>query len=125
LSIKQNVQDILIPSEEDSLEMHPLDFEEFLWAMGDEATMPLLRECFDNTMPVGDAVHRRTMDIYRQYLLVGGMPQAVLAYLGQRNFEAADKEKRRIPGCWLPMHSMTMNTWITSYTARFYLTNFT
>ena len=96
LSIKQNVKDILIPSEEDRLEMHPLDFEEFLWAMNDEITVPFLRECFEKIVPVGDAVHRRTMDGYRQYLLVGGMPQAVLAYLDQHDFSVADKEKKRI-----------------------------
>jgi hypothetical protein len=96
LSIKQNVKDILIPSEEDRLEMHPLDFEEYLWAMGDEAITPFLQDCFNRTVPVGSAVHRRTMEAYRQYLLVGGMPQAVLAYLDNRDFGTADKEKKRI-----------------------------
>ena len=96
LSIKQNVRDILIPSEEESLEMFPLDFEEFLWAMDDEVTSPFLRGCFYNTAPVGAAVHRKAMDLYRQYLLVGGMPQAVLAYLDRRDFEAVEKEKKRI-----------------------------
>ncbi|MCL2110657.1 MAG: DUF4143 domain-containing protein [Clostridiales bacterium] len=96
LSIKQNVKDILIPSEEDSIEMHPLDFEEFLWAMDDEVTVPFIRECFDKTVPVGAAVHQRTMDKFRQYLLVGGMPQAVLAYLDGCDFEVADREKSRI-----------------------------
>ena len=96
LSIKQNVKDILIPSEEDSVEVHPLDFEEFLWAMGDDTMAPFLRDCFHKTAPVGTAVHRKAMDLYRQYLLIGGMPQAVLAYLDHRDFEAADKEKKRI-----------------------------
>ena len=96
LSIKQNVKDILIPSEEDCLEMHPLDFEEFLWAMSDEITAPYLLDCFENTSPVGAAIHRRSMDAYRQYLLIGGMPQAVLAYFDQRDFSASDKEKKRI-----------------------------
>jgi len=96
LSIKQNVKDILIPSEEDCLEMFPLDFEEFLWAMSDEITGPFLRDCFNKTAPVGAAVHRRAMDIYRQYLLIGGMPQAVLEYLDHRDFSIADKEKKRI-----------------------------
>ena len=96
LSIKQNVKDILIPSEEDRLEMQPLDFEEFLWAMSDETMAPFLRECFNKTLPVGAAVHRKAMDAYRQYLLVGGMPQAVLAYLDRRDFAATDKEKKRI-----------------------------
>ena len=96
LSIKQNVKDILIPSEEDRLEMHPLDFEEFLWAMGDEVMSPFLRDCFNKTLPAGPAVHRRAMEAYRQYLLIGGMPQAVLAYADHRDFEMADKEKKRI-----------------------------
>jgi len=96
LSIKQNVKDILIPSEEDSLDMHPLDFEEFLWAMGDEVMAPFLRDCFSKTVSVGAAVHRRAMDLYRQYLLIGGMPQAVLAYLDHCDFETSEKEKKRI-----------------------------
>ena len=96
LSIKQNVKDILIPSEEDRLEMFPLDFEEFLWSMGDEVTAPFLFECLNKLMPVGAAIHRRVMDSFRQYILVGGMPQAVLAYLNRCDFEAADKEKKRI-----------------------------
>ena len=96
LSIKQNVKDILIPSEEEQLQMYPLDFEEFLWAMGDEVMIPFLRDCFEQTRPVGTAVHRKAMDAYRQYMLIGGMPQAVLAYVEQRSFEAADKEKKRI-----------------------------
>ena len=96
LSIRQNVRDILIPSEEERLEMHPLDFEEFLWAMGDEAMAPFLRDCFNRTAQVGIAVHRKAMDAFRQYLLIGGMPQAVLSYFERRDFEAADKEKKRI-----------------------------
>ena len=96
LSIKHNVKDILIPSEEDRMEMHPLDFEEYLWAMGDEVIGSFLRDCFDKKVPVGPVVHRRAMEVYRQYLLVGGMPQAVMAFLEQRDFEMADKEKKRI-----------------------------
>ena len=96
LSIKQNIKDILIPSEEDRLEMHPLDFEEFLWAMSDEVMASFIRDCFNKTVPVGIAVHRRAMDAYRQFLLIGGMPQSVLAYLDRRDFEMADKEKKRI-----------------------------
>jgi predicted AAA+ superfamily ATPase len=96
LSIKQNVKDILIPSEEDHLEMFPLDFEEFLWAMNDDVTSAFIRDCFCNTAPVGAAVHRRVMDLYRQYLLVGGMPQVVLAYISHHSFEEAEKVKKRI-----------------------------
>ena len=96
LSIKQNVRDILIPSEEDNLEMHPLDFEEFLWAMGNEAMIPFLKECFEKKMPAGPAVHRKAMDYYRQYILIGGMPQVVLAYIGSFDYGAVDLEKKRI-----------------------------
>ena len=114
LSIKQNVRDILIPSEEDRLEMHPLDFEEFLWAMSDGATVPFLRDCFEESRPVGAAVHRRAMELYRQYLLIGGMPQAVLAYLDHRDFSAADKEKKRI----LALYRNDITKYATGYEKR-------
>ncbi len=96
IRLKKNVKDIIIPSEEEHLEMFPLDFEEFLWAMGNEATVPLIRQCFEKRKPLGDALHRKVMNDFRQYLLVGGMPQAILAYRNQKNFEAADEAKRRI-----------------------------
>ncbi|MBO7254021.1 MAG: ATP-binding protein, partial [Clostridia bacterium] len=96
IRLKKNVQDIIIPSEEDHIEMFPLDFEEFLWAMGDKATVPLIRSCFENKKPLGQAVHRKIMNDFRQYVLVGGMPQSVLAYLDEKNFEASDIAKRRI-----------------------------
>ncbi len=96
IRLKKNVQDIIIPSEEEHLEMFPLDFEEFLWAMDDTATVPLIRQCYENLKPVGDALHRKIMNDFRQYLLVGGMPQAVLAYVETKNFEEVDRIKRRI-----------------------------
>lgn len=96
IRLKKNVQDIIIPSEEEHIEMFPLDFEEFLWAMGDEATVPMLRQFFEKRTPLGQALHRKVMNDFRQYILVGGMPQAVLAYLDGKNFEAADNAKRRI-----------------------------
>lgn len=96
IRLKKNVQDIIIPSEEEHLEMFPLDFEEFLWAMGDNATFPLIKQCFETKTPLGQALHRKIMNDFRQYILVGGMPQAVLAYLKEKNFEAADIAKRRI-----------------------------
>ncbi len=96
IRLKKNVSDIIIPSEEDHIEMFPLDFEEFLWAMGDEITVPLIRSCFENKKPLGQAVHRKIMNDFRQYVLVGGMPQSVLAYLDEKNFEASDMAKRRI-----------------------------
>lgn len=96
IRLKKNVQDIIIPSEEEHIEMFPMDFEEFLWAMGDEATMPLIRHSFETRKPLGQPLHRKVMNDFRQYLLVGGMPQAILAYLDGKNFEAADEAKRRI-----------------------------
>ena len=96
IRLKKNVQDIIIPSEEDHIEMFPLDFEEFLWAMGDEATYPLIRHCFEVKKPLGTALHRKIMNDFRQYILVGGMPQSVLAYLNGKDFQASDVAKRRI-----------------------------
>ena len=96
IRLKKNVQDIIIPSEEEHLEMFPMDFEEFLWAMGDEATVPLIRACFESKTPLGQALHRKIMNDFRQYVLVGGMPQSVIAYLKEKNFEASDVAKRRI-----------------------------
>ena len=96
IRLKKNVQDIIIPSEEEHIEMFPLDFEEFLWALGDEVTVPLIRSCFESRTALGQALHRKIMNDFRQYMLVGGMPQAVLEYLKERNFEAVDVVKRRI-----------------------------
>lgn len=96
ISIRENVKDILIPSEEDHLNMYPMDFEEFLWAMGNETMMDFIRHCFEKKKPLGQALHRKAMDLFRQYLIVGGMPQAVLTYTETRDFEEADRVKRRI-----------------------------
>ena len=96
ISLKQNVKDIIIPSEEEHLELFPLDFEEFLWALGDETTTPLLRICFEQRQPLGQALHRKIMNDFRQYILVGGMPQVVSEYLKEKDFAAADKIKKRI-----------------------------
>ena len=96
IRLKKNVQDIIIPSEEEHIEMFPMDFEELLWAMGDEVTVPLIRACFESKTPLGQALHRKIMNDFRQYVLVGGMPQSVIAYLKEKNFEASDVAKRRI-----------------------------
>lgn len=96
IRLKKNIQNIIIPSEEEHIEMFPLDFEEFLWAMGDEATYPLIRCCFEAKKPLGTALHRKIMNDFRQYILVGGMPQSVLAYINEKDFEASDAVKRRI-----------------------------
>lgn len=96
IRLKKNVQDIIIPSEEEHIEMFPMDFEEFLWAMGDTVTVPLIKACFDSKKPLGQALHRKIMNDFRQYVLVGGMPQSVAAYLNGKDFEASDMAKRRI-----------------------------
>lgn len=96
IRLKKNVQDIIIPSEEDHIEMFPLDFEEFLWALGDETTYPLIQRCYETKTPLGATLHRKIMNDFRQYVLVGGMPQSVLAYIKGKNFEASDIAKRRI-----------------------------
>ena len=80
----------------DYLKMYGIDFEEFLWAMGDETTYPLIRKCFESKTPLGAPLHRKIMNDFRQYLIVGGMPQSVLAYLNGKDFEASDVAKRRI-----------------------------
>lgn len=96
ISLRMNIENIVIPSEEEHIEMFPMDFEEFLWAMGDKETVPFLQECFAELCPLGQALHRKIMNDFRQYMLVGGMPQAVAAYLKGKNFEDADRIKRRI-----------------------------
>lgn len=96
ISIKKNVQNILIPSEERRLYMYPMDYEEFLWATGDTVTVPLLKELFVRRKPAGEAVHRKLMRYFRLYMLVGGMPQAVVMYLESNNFERVDQQKREI-----------------------------
>ena len=96
LSIKKNVKDILIPSEETRLSMYPMDFEEFLWAQGDMATIPLLHELYEKKRPAGEAAHRKLLRSFRLYMLVGGMPQAVSAYRETKQFEDVDQIKREI-----------------------------
>ena len=96
ISLRKNVKDIVIPSEEDHIDMFPLDFEEFLWAMGDEVTVSFLHDCFERKTPLGQAVHRRVMNDFRRYMLVGGMPQAVLEFVKANDFAAADRVKKRI-----------------------------
>lgn len=96
MTIKKNVRDIVIPSEERHIKMFPLDFEEFLWALENETLMELVRMCFNEKKPMGQALHRKAMDYFRQYLIVGGMPQAVDAYIHTRDFGRVDRVKRNI-----------------------------
>lgn len=95
ISIKSNVKNIVIPSEERAIEMHPMDFEEFLWAMGNETLMPFLEKQFAAGKPMKD-MHREAMDLFRRYLIVGGMPQAVEKYVQTRDLEQVDAIKRDI-----------------------------
>lgn len=96
ISVRSKSRNIIIPSEETKVNMYPMDYEEFKWALGDTATIPLLRSVFEKKMPLGDAVHRKLMRDFRLYMLVGGMPQAVSAYIKTNNFTAVDMVKRDI-----------------------------
>ena len=96
ISIRKNVKNIVIPSEEHHLEMFPMDFEEFLWATGNGGMMPIIERAYRNSCPVGDGMHRRILDVFRQYLVVGGMPQVVSAFVESRNLKIVDVEKRDI-----------------------------
>lgn len=95
ISIKKNTESITIPSEEDRLQMHPMDFEEFRWAMNDEVTIPTLSKFFERKLPLG-AAFRTTMRGLRLYALVGGMPQAVVEYLETNDLRKVDAIKRKI-----------------------------
>lgn len=96
ISIRKNVENILIPSEEEQLTLYPMDLDEFYWATGNDATPEHLKQIFAMKRPIGDAVHRKLMKDLRLYMLVGGMPQAVDAYINENNLQAVDKVKRNI-----------------------------
>lgn len=96
ISIKKNTKGIRIPSEETRLTLHPLDYEEFRWALGDEVTIPMLRDAFERKMSLSDGVVRKLLRDFRLYMLVGGMPQAVNSYLESNNLSVVDAVKREI-----------------------------
>jgi len=96
ITVHKSSQEILLPSEETRVDMFPMDYEEFRWALSDTATIPLLRTAFEKRIPLGDAVHRRMMRDFRLYMLVGGMPQAVAEYIKTNNLAAVDLTKRDI-----------------------------
>lgn len=97
ISIKENVKDITLPSEERRLKMYPMDFEEFCWALNEENMVSYIRKCFNDRKPLEDALHHKAMMLFKQYMLVGGMPMSVSKYLeNNRSFSAADIEKRDI-----------------------------
>ncbi|MBQ4377549.1 MAG: ATP-binding protein [Bacteroidales bacterium] len=114
VSINQNVDGILIPSEERHLKMYPMDFEEFLWAIGEEMLMPFISQCFNERKPLGQALHRRAMDLFRQYLIVGGMPQAVSRYVETKSFEQTDIVKRDI----LNLYRADIHKYVKGYTEK-------
>lgn len=96
ISIRKNVSNIIIPSEETRISMYPMDYEEFRWALGDKVTVQLLQKVFEAKQPLGDAVHRKMMRDFRLYMLVGGMPQAVDKYIKTNDLSAVDLVKRDI-----------------------------
>ena len=96
LSTKRNTRDILIPSEEHKISMYPMDYEEFLWAIGDDVTADTIRLLLINKKSAGNALHRNLMRMFRLYMLIGGMPQAVETYIEQNNLQVVDEVKREI-----------------------------
>ena len=96
ISIHKNVQNIVIPSEEQRVTMLPMDYEEFKWAMGDNVSMELLRDAFEKRTSLGDGLNRKLMRDFRLYMLVGGMPQSLNAFLDTNNMEEVDMVKRNI-----------------------------
>ena len=96
ISIRKNVKDILIPSEEHRIKMYPMDFEEYLWAIGDDVTYSAIKLAFEKRKPLGDTIHRKIMKVFRTYMVVGGMPQAVNAYVEGKTFEQIDYVKQNI-----------------------------
>jgi len=96
MSIKENTEGILIPSEETHIKMYPMDFEEYLWSRGNDTLMDYIRECYAARKPLGQAVHRKAMDYFREYMIVGGMPQVVKKFCETKDLKVADREKRKI-----------------------------
>ncbi len=96
LSLKTNIDQILLPSEEEKITMHPFDFEEFLLATGDEVTYQKLREFYESKTPLGQVAHRKIKTQFREYMLVGGMPQAIVEYVKTKDFGKVELVKRRI-----------------------------
>ena len=96
MSIKKNVKDIVIPSEERHIKMYPMDFEEFLWALGNDNIMEIIRKHFNDRKEMGQIMHRKAMDYFRQYLIIGGMPQVVQEFVNSKDFKKVDRIKRDI-----------------------------
>jgi predicted AAA+ superfamily ATPase len=95
ISIKKNTKNVTLPSEEERVTLHPMDYEEFRWAMGDEASVPLLRTFYEKKLPLEQSFRDKIRD-FRLYMLIGGMPQAVSTYIETNNFSLVDSAKRGI-----------------------------
>lgn len=95
VSIKKNVRNIVIPSEEEAMPMFPMDFEEFLWAIGNQMLMPFIQQCYEQRKPLG-TLHRKAMEAFRTYMIVGGMPQAVQSFIENKDYDKVDQVKRNI-----------------------------
>lgn len=113
VSINENTQDILLPSEERPLSMNPMDFEEFLWALNDNMTWPFIKSCYEKKQPMGP-MHRKAMTLFRQYLITGGMPQAVAKFIETRNFQKVDIVKRDI----LSLYRKSIDKHVKGYTEK-------
>lgn len=97
ISIKENVKDIVIPSEERHLKMYPLDFEEFAWAMNEKLLIDYIKSCFFKRIPLDRSLHNKAMMLFKQYMLVGGMPKPLITFIeNNKSFIGCDKEKRDI-----------------------------
>lgn len=97
ISVKENIKDIVIPSEERSIKMYPLDFEEFSWALGEDLLLEYIKKCFENREPLERNMHNKAMLLFKQYLLVGGMPKPIVLFIeNNKDFSKADEEKRDI-----------------------------
>ncbi len=96
MSIRKNTEGIVLPSEEERIEMNPMDFEEFLWASGEETLVQLISDAYATLSPIPQAFHRKAMQIFKEYMVIGGMPQVINSYLKNRNFNDADHAKNMI-----------------------------
>lgn len=96
LSIAKNVENIIVPSEEESIELEPMDFEEFLWAKGEDFLSEHIKDSYKKLKPLEQGIHRSAMKLFREYMVLGGMPQVIKKYVETNNFNLADREKTNI-----------------------------
>lgn len=96
MSIRKNTGNIIIPSEEEHLNMYPMDFEEYIWACGESMLIDFIKECYQKRTSLPDALHRKIMQLFKEYMIVGGMPQVIKSYLSTKDFNAAEREKSTI-----------------------------